>query len=176
MSISSRDIDKKTGEPKKGSLVDKDEDNKKYLRVWRIETSKEFILLMAVIVMAIGFSIFSPLKLLDIAEQNKQSTAQNLNNTDRIIKYLDISDDNRTAASMDLIKVLLLYNQDHERDLAKLLNAAGIPNRHYVDINGTHVITEAAITKLPYPIDIAGFTPINNTFVGYDYNDSNKEQ
>lgn len=160
MSISTRD---------KNDPSDDGEGNnkKKYVKMWRIEASKEFLMVMGVIIFAIATSMYNPLKLQEIAYQNQGYNKENLNNTNRIIEYLDVIEENDTVGAMDLIKILLLYNQDHERDLAKILKALDVPNNHYVDINGTHIITESTAIKLPYPINIDGFVPINLTDPSY---------
>ena len=144
------------------SIDDKPKDNKKYVKVWRLEASREFIIFMCIIVFAIGTSVYNPIEIRKIAEQNSQINVQNLNNTDRIIKYLDISNKNDTAKGIDIIKVLFLYMQDAQRDEAKIMEALNISNTHFVSVNTTHVITENGSSKLPYPIDLTGFVPIPN--------------
>lgn len=129
-------------------------DKRKYVRIWRLELSREFIFLMVVIVFATATALYNPIEIHKIAEQNNQINLQNLNNTNRIIDYLDISNRNDTASGMDLIKVILLYLQDNERDVGKLMTAHNISNTHFVQINGTHAITEAGVVKLPYIIDL----------------------
>ena len=149
------------------------EDKKKYVRIWRLEASKEFIVFMSIIVFAIATSIYNPIEirkvgdyLVDIAQQNNQTNRQSLNNTDRIIQYLDISNRNDTAKGIDIIKVLFLYEQDAQRDNAKIMEALNISNTHFVHVNSTHVITEKGISKLPYEIDLSDVVPtdkINTT-------------
>ena len=152
-----------------GYPIDKDsdvpltpEEKKKYVRIWRIEASKEFIIFMSVIVFAIATSIYNPIEIRKIGEQLVIIATQNLNNTDRIIDYLDISNRNETAKGIDIIKVLFLYDQDAQRDNAKIMEALNITNTHFVHVNGTHVITENGSSKLPYPIDMTGFVPEPN--------------
>lgn len=170
MSISSRDKDK-DGKPKEKWEREEEEQNKKrYIRVWRLEASKEFVLIAMFLIIGIGLSSYNPWKvtqlgeyLVEIAEQNKQTNIQNLNNTDRIIEYLDIANRNDTAKGIDIIKVLFLFMQDAQRDDAKIMQDLNISNTHFVHVNNTHVITENGSAKLPYPIDMTGFLPINQT-------------
>lgn len=143
--------------------------NKKYVRIWRLEASKEFILFMGVIIFAIATSLYNPIELqkvgrqlVEIAQQNNETNLQNLNNTNQIINYLDISNQNDTAKGMDIIKVLFLYEQDAQRDHAKIMEELNISNTHFVKVNNTHVITENGTAVLPYPIDMQGFDPREN--------------
>src|SRR5688572_13412436 len=98
--------------------IEPDENGRKYYRVWRLEASREFVFFMAVIVFAIATSIYNPIEirkvgdqLVDLGEQNNSTNIQNLNNTERIIDYLDLSNRNDTAKGIDIIKVLFLYMQ-----------------------------------------------------------------
>lgn len=142
---------------------------KKYVRIWRLEASKEFIIFMSVIVFAITTSVYNPIEirkvadqLVDLGEQNNQTNIQSLNNTERIIDYFDLANKNDTATGLDIIKVLFLYMQDEQRDSAKIMDALNISNTHFVHVNGTHVITEEGIVELPYTIDLDAF-PFNST-------------
>lgn len=144
-------------------------DKKKYVRIWRLEASKEFIIFMSIMVFAIATSLYNPIEirkigenLVEIAQQNNQTNLQNLNNTQRIIDYFDLTTRNETASGLDIIKVLFLYMQDEQRDTAKIMDYLNISNTHFVHVNGTHVITEQEITKLPYTIDMSAF-PFNST-------------
>lgn len=150
MSISSRDVDKNTGKSK-DHVIDRPEDSKKYIRLWRIEASREFVLLSIFLLIGMGFMAWNPLQ----ANLNTEKILQNQDiNSKKISDFFEQLDKTRTVTGLDIIKVLLLYNQDFERDLSKLMKHHGVPNVHFVDINGTHALTEEGAFKLPFNINM----------------------
>lgn len=150
MSVSSRDEEKDTHKPRDHVI---DNEGKKYLRIWRIEASREFVLLFMFLLVALAFFAYNPLQVV----QNTDKIIENQNfNWNKMNQFIDNLEKSRTVTGMDIIKLILLYDQDNERDIGKIMNHFNISNTHFVDVNGTHAITEKGSFKLPYAINMSG--------------------
>lgn len=160
MSISKRDKDPE--------IPDDKETQKRYVKVWRIEASKEFILLSMILIALLSVSLYNPYQLLQIANQNLDNTERIINTSDirftNISAYINLQEAERKAMGIDVINILFLYNiaQDHKIDL--LLNNSNIPYEQYdlVKHNSTHIYVEDGITTImnntgfiiPYPMNL----------------------
>ena len=145
--------------------------------------TKEFVFFIISFAILISILIYSPNQLhilgqkllvigeqlLKLGEQNNVNTEKIINNSDvrfnisgerfdqqftLLSDFINASDSERQTSGLDIIKVLLLYMQDSERDVNKIMDKLNITNEHFTKVNGTHVITENGTFKLPYPINL----------------------
>lgn len=157
MSVSSRDEEKDTHKPKDHVIPTDADKNKKYVRIWRIEASREFILLAMMLLIGLGFYAYNPLQV----NLNTQQILSNQDgNSGKLSALIQGLDDAQKNSGLPFIKLLLLFDLDHERDINKIMEKLDIPNTHFVDVNGTHAFTEQGSFKLPY--DVSNITSLFN--------------
>lgn len=169
MSVSSRDEDKNTHEPKKPCL--EDNDGKKYVRIWRIEASREFVLLFMFLLIGFGFMAYNPMqanlntdRILLNQDINGAKLSDLLNTA---YKFMNSTEADRKSMGVDVINVLFLYEIEQSHKLDLLLNKSNIPHAQYdlVKHNATHIYavgSDEAITAgmnytgfdIPYPMNI----------------------
>ena len=175
MSISSerredddKDEDDETGSTSSSSSSSK---KKKYVRIWRIEASREFILLSMMLVLATSVALYNPYQLLKVAEEGVDNTERiiqtgNLRNAN-LSMFINAMEAERKALGIDVINVLFLYEIEQTHKLDLLLNESEIPHKQYdlVQHNTTHIyanVTDEAITEgmnytgfyIPFPMTI----------------------
>ncbi len=162
MSVSShpedKDVDNENGSHRKEHIVVEDSNTgKKYVRIWRIEASREFILLMFIIVSLLAVSLYNPYQLLQVAKENKGNTDKIIENQERnwnkTQTFMTAQDEIQKNNGIDLVKLLFLFELDQERDTGKLMVEHNISNSHFVDLNSTHYMTEKGTFPLPYNIN-----------------------
>jgi cell division protein FtsL len=162
MSISSHPEDKDEIEKKNRTehvVIEDSKTGKKYVRIWRIEASREFILLMFIIVALLAVSLYNPYQLLQVTKEDVKNTDRIIynqeSNWDRIKQFITAQENSRISGGADLVKLLFLFHLDQERDISKIMKGHNISNTHFVDLNATHYITEKGAFLLPYNISFA---------------------
>lgn len=153
MSVSARDRDPD----------DKDKDcedilegkDKKYYRVWRLEASREFIILSMLLVFGIGIGFYNPYQL----NNNQDTIIKNQETNGKLIReflttFINASEQERQSAGIQLLKVLFLYQENVGGDVDDIKKNMSLPNEDFVTVNGTHAITEKGSVELPYAINI----------------------
>lgn len=163
MSIDSHTPDKDEIDKDVGIIEDPD-NNKKYVKIYRIEASREFILLMFVIVALLAVSLYNPYQLLLVSKENVNNTNRIIDNQESnwiaVKKFIDDQEHSRISSGADLVKLVLLFQLDQERDVGKIMKYFNISNTHFVDLNKTHYITEKGAFPLPYNLS---FSDLFNT-------------
>lgn len=175
MSISSNDKDKDELDK-----VDK-ETGKKYVRIWRLEASKEFILLLLSIVALLGTSLFNPWQLLQIANQNLDNTDIIIDNQNtnwgNVSKFITVMESERKSTSVDVINIIFLYLIENNHKLDQLLDHTKINDSQFdiVKHNSSHIWVEGDNTiisdnvtfSIPYPMNLTNLMEMedNNTKV-----------
>lgn len=151
MSVSSHNGDKEEKDKDIGTIKDPNT-GKKYVKIYRIEATREFILLMFIITALLAVSLYNPYQLV-------QNTDRIISNQERnwidVRNFIDNQENSRISSGADLVKLLFLFSLDGERDLGKLMEAHDLNNTHFVDLNSTHYITEKGSFPLPYNLSFA---------------------
>jgi hypothetical protein len=164
MSISSHPEDKDEIEKKNRTehvVIEDSKTGKKYVRIWRIEASREFILLMFVIVALLTVSLYNPYQLLQVAKDDVKNTERVIHNQEnnwlQTKQFMQEQENSRITGGNDMLKMVFLFLLDGERDIGKLMAVHNISNDHFVDLNSTHYITEKGAFVLPQTVNFTNF-------------------
>lgn len=172
MSISSRkeERERRGGEGYDGSSGDGG-NKKKFVRIWRIESSKEFILLAMILVSLLSVSFYNPYQLLQIAKENLENTERIIQSADdrygNLSMFINMTEAERKTMGIDVVNILLLYQMEQAHKMDLLLDNNEISHKQYdlVQHNTTHIyvnVTDEAIAEgmdytdyyIPFPMTI----------------------